>query len=57
MFLLVEVESRESHRLARQTLPYRESTVSGFVLLSKLPQAAVGALSIFIVHGLLEINA
>ena len=32
-------------------------TVSGFVLLSQLSQAAVGVLSIFIVRGLLEINA
>ena len=32
-------------------------TVTGFVLLSQLPQAAVGVLSIFIVRVLLEIIA
>ena len=50
------------HSLAGQTLAHEERvwyfTVSGFVLLSQLSQAAVRKLSIFLaVRGLLEINA
>ena len=47
--------------LAGHTLTHRKRvwyfTVSGFVLLCQLSQAAVRVLSIFIVGGLLEINA
>ena len=52
---------RPNISLAGHTLIHRKRvwyfTVSSFVLLGQLSQAAVGVLSIFIVHGLLEINA